>query len=42
MFARVKTVGLFGMNAFEVDVEVERSRGMDKLEIVGLADVSVR
>ena len=30
------------MNAFGVDVEVEVSRGIDRFDIVGLADVSVR
>lgn len=42
MFARVFGIGLFGMNAFGVDVEVEISRGIDRFDIVGLADVSVR
>lgn len=42
MFSRVNSVGLFGMNAFGVDVEIEISRGMERFDIVGLADVSVR
>ena len=42
MFSLVKSVGLFGMNAFEVSVEVEASRGMDRFEIIGLADASVK
>lgn len=42
MFAGVKSIGLFGMNAFGVDVEVEVSRGLEKFEIVGLADTAVR
>ncbi len=42
MFADIKGIGLFGMNAFSVDVEVEISRGLEKLEIVGLADAAVK
>lgn len=42
MFSRVFGIGLFGMNAFGVDVEVEISRGIERFDIVGLADVSVR
>ncbi len=42
MFTRVESVGLLGMNAFPVDVEIESSRGAEKFEIVGMADVSVK
>ncbi|MCD7823659.1 MAG: YifB family Mg chelatase-like AAA ATPase [Oscillospiraceae bacterium] len=42
MFSLVKSVGLFGMNAFEVSVEVEASRGMERFEIIGLADAAVK
>lgn len=42
MFSKVKSIGLFGMNAFGVDVEVEVSRGLEKFEIVGLADIAVK
>lgn len=42
MFCRVKGVGLNGMNAYPVDVELEMSRGLERFDIVGLADVSVK
>ena len=42
MFARVNSVGLFGLNAFEVMVEIEASKGMPDFNIVGLGDVVVR
>ncbi len=42
MFSEIKSVGLFGMNAFEVTVEVEVSRGMERFDIVGLADIAVK
>ena len=42
MFANIRGVGLFGMNSFGVNVEVEISKGIEKLEIVGLGDTAVR
>ncbi|MBQ8725084.1 MAG: YifB family Mg chelatase-like AAA ATPase [Oscillospiraceae bacterium] len=42
MFTKISSLGLFGLNAFPVDVEVDISRGMPKFEIVGLPDASVR
>lgn len=42
MFSRVNSLGLFGLNAFPVTVEIEASKGMPALDIVGLADISVR
>lgn len=42
MFARINSVGLFGLNAFEVWVEIEASKGLPNMEIVGLGDVVVR
>ena len=42
MFAKINSLGLFGLNAFNVDVEIETSRGTPLFEIVGLADVVVR
>ena len=41
MFAKVSSLGLFGLNAFPVDVEINLSKGLPRFEIVGLAD-SVR
>lgn len=42
MFCKVETIGLMGMNAFPVDVEIEISRGIERFDIVGLADISVK
>lgn len=42
MFSRINSVGLFGLNAFEVFVEIEASGGLPSFDIVGLADVVVR
>lgn len=42
MFTKISSLGLFGLNAFPVDVEVALSRGMPKFDIVGLPDASVR
>lgn len=42
MFAKVSSLGLFGLNAFPVDVEIDISRGMPKFDIVGLPDIVVR
>ncbi len=42
MFTKINSVGLMGMNAFPVDVEIEISKGMEKFDIVGMADVSVK
>ena len=41
-FSLVKSLGLFGLNAFCVDVEVNISRGQPMFEIVGLPDASVK
>lgn len=42
MFAKINSLGLFGLNAFAVQVETEISRGTPCFDIVGLADVSVK
>lgn len=42
MFTQIKSLGLFGLNAFPVDVEVSISRGNPQFEVVGLPDASVR
>ncbi len=42
MFAKVSSLGLFGLNAFPVDVEIDISRGQPQFDIVGLPDASVR
>lgn len=42
MFAKVSSLGLFGLNAFPVDVEIDISRGNPQFEIVGLPDTVVK
>ncbi|MCM1132550.1 MAG: YifB family Mg chelatase-like AAA ATPase [Ruminococcus flavefaciens] len=42
MFAKISSLGLFGLNAFPVDVEIETSRGQPQFEIVGLPDIVVK
>ena len=42
MFSKVRSMGLFGLNAFPVDVEVEISKGLPSFDIIGLGDVVVR
>lgn len=42
MYARIQSLGLFGLNAFSVDTEIDISRGSPKFEIVGLPDASVK
>ncbi len=42
MFARISSLGLFGLNAFPVDVEIDISRGSPQFDIVGLPDAVVR
>lgn len=42
MFAKVASLGLFGLNAFPVDVEIDISRGNPQFDIVGLPDAVVR
>ncbi len=42
MFAKINSLGLFGLNAFKVDVEIEISRGIPVFDIVGLPDTVVK
>lgn len=42
MYAKINSLGLFGLNAFPVEVEIEVSRGMPSFDIVGLGDVVVK
>lgn len=42
MFAKVNSLGLTGLNAFSVDVEIETSKGTPAFDIVGLADTVVK
>lgn len=42
MFSKISSLGLFGLNAFPVDVEIDISRGQPQFDIVGLPDTVVR
>ena len=42
MFAKVNSLGLFGLNAFPVIVEISLKKGLPRFEIVGLADTAVQ
>lgn len=42
MYAKVNSLGLFGLNAFPVEVEIETSRGTPSFDIIGLADIVVK
>lgn len=42
MFSKISSLGLYGLNAFHVDVEADVNRGMPRFDIVGLPDASVR
>ena len=41
MFAKIVSLGLFGMDAFTVEVEADISQGLPKFDIVGLPDTAV-
>lgn len=41
MFAKVKSLGLVGMDAYIIETEVDISRGLPRFDIVGLPDTSV-
>ncbi|MBP0976805.1 MAG: ATP-binding protein, partial [Oscillospiraceae bacterium] len=42
MFSKINTMGLFGLNAFPVDVETDIRMGQPAFEIVGLPDTVVK
>lgn len=42
MFAKVSSIGLFGLNSYAVDVEADVSRGLPAFDVVGLPDASVK
>ena len=41
MFSSVQSIGLFGMEAFKVDVEADIGSGLPKFDLVGLPDTAV-
>lgn len=42
MFARLKSMGLFGMDAYPITVEADVSQGLPGFDIVGLPDAAVK
>ncbi len=42
MLAKVKSTGLFGINGYIIDIEVDISSGLPSFDIVGLADTAVK
>ena len=42
MYAQVKSIGLFGLNAFSVTAEISSASGVPSVNIGGLADLSVQ
>ena len=42
MFSKVKSIGIFGMETFEVEVEADISQGLPRFDIVGLPDAAVK
>ncbi len=42
MFAKVKSEGIFGIDSYNVEVEVDISSGMPRFDLVGLPDAAVK
>ena len=42
MFAKLKSLGIFGMDAYMIEVEADVSSGMPGFDIVGLPDTAVK
>ena len=42
MFAKVKSLGVFGMDSYSVIVEADISKGLPRFDIVGLPDAAVK
>lgn len=42
MVVEVKSMGLFGLNAYEVSVETDITKGLSSFDVVGLPDASVK
>ena len=41
MFSRLKSVGLFGIDSYMIEVEADVSTGLPGVDIVGLRDAAV-
>ena len=42
MFAKISSMGIFGMDAFPVSVEADLSMGLPSFVVVGLPDAAVK
>ena len=42
MYAKIKSVGLYGLKSFDVVVEADISRGLPRFDVVGLPDMAVK
>ena len=42
MFTKINSIGIFGLNTFPVEAEVDATRGKPLFEIVGLPDTSIK
>ena len=42
MYSKINSIGLFGLNAFMIEVEIDCAKGLNTFELVGLADAVVR
>lgn len=42
MFIKVNSIGLFGLNAYSVEVELAINRGQPSFDLVGLPDASIK
>lgn len=42
MYAKVKSLGIFGLDAYEVTVECDLSNGLPRFDLVGLPDAAVK
>lgn len=42
MFAKINSIGLFGLNAYNVEIEIVITRGQPMFELIGLPDTSIK
>ena len=42
MLAKIKSIGLFGINGYEVSVEADLNKGLPKFDTVGLPDATIK
>ena len=41
MFSRIRSIGIFGMDTYMIEVEADVSTGLPSFDIVGLPDAAV-